>query len=179
MNRVAIWNGGIVPVELRGENGAETRGNTEFNPYFDLGLLSEEVKEFYTAVANNDLVEMFDAYADMRFVWEGIEFKYGMIAYSYIADLELFEFNEKQFKNIRNYYWEHSNTAYNCLRRQLGHKFNDKLLDNLIDAVFSYVCDANEQKGTAKDEKGKTIKGTKWVNPADRIRQLLVSKGLL
>ena len=40
MNRVAIWNGGIVPVELRGKEGSDTRGNTEFNPVFDLGLLS-------------------------------------------------------------------------------------------------------------------------------------------
>jgi len=179
MNRVAIWNGGIVPLELRGEDGAATRGNTKFKPEFDLGLLSEEVREFYTAMANDDLVEMLDAYADMKFVWEGIEFKYGMIAYSYEADLELFEKTEKIFSLIRSYYYGHAHTTYNCLKIQLGHKFNEKLLDNLIDTVFSYVCDANEQKGTAKDEKGKTIKGDKWINPADRIRELLKSKRIL
>lgn len=179
MNRVAVWNGGIVPVALRGKDGAETRGNTEFNPSFDLGLLSEEVKEFYTAVANNDLVEMFDAYADMQFVWEGIEFKYGMIAYSYKADLELFAYNEKMFKMITSYYYGHKNKAYLTIREKMGTRYSEKLFENLTDTIFGYVCDANEQKGTAKDEKGKTIKGPKWVNPADRIRQLLFSKGLL
>lgn len=175
MNRVAIWNGGAVPMEL----GGGTRGNTEFNPSFDLGLLSEEVKEFYTAVANDDLVEMFDAYADMRFVWEGIGFKYGMIAYSYAADLELFANNEKMFNMIGSYYYGHRHTAYQAIKEKMGTKYSEKLFENLTDTIFEYVCEANEQKGTEKDEKGKTIKGPKWVNPADRIRKLLVSKGLL
>lgn len=175
MNRVAKWNGGPVPKEL----GGGTRGNTEFKPEFDLGLLSEEVKEFYTAVANSDLVEMFDAYADIRFVWEGIRFKYGMIAYSYTADLELFEYNEKMFKLMREYCEEHMFRAYMCIKEALGTKFSETVFTSLTDTIFSYVCDANEQKGTEKDEKGKTIKGPKWINPADRIRQLLRSKGIL
>lgn len=175
MNRVAVWNGGVVPKEL----GGGTRGNTEFKPEFDLGLLSEEVKEFYTAVANKDIVEMLDAYADMRFVWEGIEFKYGMVAYSYDADLVAFERNEKMFDMIRSYYYGHCHTAYKSIKEALGNKFSETLFETLTDTVFNFVCEANEQKGTDKDEKGKTIKGPKWVNPADRIRHLLFSKGLL
>lgn len=176
MSRVAKWNGGPVPEEL----GGGTRGNTEFKPAFDLGLLSEEVREFYLAMANEDLIEMFDAYADMQFVYEGIEFKYGMIAYDYNAEnINLFFENEKAFSMIRSYYYGHRHEAYKCIAKHLGVKYSEKLLDNLLDTVFNYVCEANEQKGTEKDEKGKTIKGPKWVNPAESIKKLLKSKGLI
>ena len=116
MRRVAIWNDGIVPKEL----GGGTRGNDTFKPTFDLALLSEEVKEFYKAMAKNDLVEMFDAVADMKFVWEGIEFKYGCTSYSYTASsLDEFYNNERAFNAIRSYYFGHFNTVCELLYKEV------------------------------------------------------------
>lgn len=182
MKRVAIWNDGPVPEEL----GGGTRGNDTFNFAFDLPLLSEEVKEFYKALANNDIVEMVDAYCDVRFVWEGIEFKYGCISYEY-NDYNNYKYlveHTQQFKALEVYYREHK---YKML--DLLDLFETNLYDNeyensydktlkLLDAAFDIVCTANEQKGTIKDANNKTMKGPKWVNPADSIKELLIANGV-
>lgn len=195
MMRVAIWNDGIVPVEL----GGGTRGNNEFKPGFDLGLLSEEVKEFYKAMANNDIVEMVDAYCDTRFVWEGIEFKYGMISYSYETnkDLAILDANMRAFDLLERYYEKHKykmwctlnklyseiditkSPAYIKAKHTALPAYAIKGLEEILEEAFIIVCEANEQKGTIKDSKGKTMKGPKWVNPADRIRALLVDEGII
>ncbi len=183
MRRVAIWNDGPVAEEL----GGGTRGNDKFNPTFDLALLSEEVKEFYKNLAKNDIVEMFDAVADMKFVWEGIAFKYGCVDYSYTAfNLNSFYENEKAFISIRSYYFGHYHTATEELCNYImlltcatDSEATYNLTLDTINEVFDIVCEANEQKGTVKNADGKTMKGPKWVNPADRIKELLVDKGIL
>lgn len=178
MKRVAIWNDGPVPEDL----GGGTRGNNTFNFAFDLPLLSEEVKEFYKALANNDIVEMVDAYCDVRFVWEGIEFKYGCISYEYNDgnNWNLLNTNEQEFRALENYYRLHRYKMLDILETDLFGNTDDsdtKALD-LLDAAFNIVCEANEQKGTIKDANNKTMKGPKWVNPADSIRELLIANGV-
>lgn len=195
MMRVAIWNDGLVPDEL----GGGTRGNNEFKPGFDLGLLSEEVKEFYKAMANNDIVEMVDAYCDTRFVWEGIEFKYGMISYSYETnkDLAILDANMRAFELLERYYERHKykmwcilnkiyseidiskSPAYEKAKNTALPAYAIKGLEEILEEAFIIVCEANEQKGTRKDGKGKTMKGPKWVNPADRIKALLIEEGII
>lgn len=178
MKRVAIWNGGPVAEEL----GGGTRANTEFKPSFDLALLSEEVKEFYMALANDDLVEMIDAWCDMRFVFEGIQFKFGCIEYSYTAvSLDSFFENDKAMVGIVDYYSHHSGVARRLIEDELYKKQpheHDKVFQ-IFEKSFEFVCEANEQKGTVKDSKGKTMKGEKWQNPGARIYQLLISEGFL
>lgn len=179
MKRVAIWNDGPVPEEL----GGGTRGNNTFNFAFDLPLLSEEVKEFYKALANNDIVEMVDAYCDVRFVWEGIEFKYGCISYDY-NDINNYKYlvdHTQQFKALKLYYREHEYKMLDLLDPELfsiesDNSYNKTLA--LLDAAFDIVCTANEQKGTIKDTNNKTMKGPKWVNPADSIKELLIANGV-
>lgn len=179
MKRVAIWNAGFVPEDL----GGGTRGNNTFNFAFDLPLLSEEVKEFYKALANNDIVEMVDAYCDVRFVWEGIEFKYGCISYDY-NDINNYKYlveHTQQFKAIELYYREHKYKMLELLETELYGIDSDtsytQTLD-LLDAAFNIVCVANEQKGTLKDDNDKTMKGPKWVNPAVSIALLLEDNGV-
>ena len=178
MKRVAIWNNGPVPEEL----GGGTRGNNTFNFAFDLPLLSEEVKEFYKALANNDIVEMVDAYCDVRFVWEGIEFKYGCISYEYNDgnNWNFFNTKEQEFRALESYYKQHKYKMLYLLETELYGRINkapEQTLD-LLDAAFNIVCEANEQKGTIKDANNKTMKGPKWVNPADSIRELLIANGV-
>ena len=178
MKRVAIWNDGPVPEEL----GGGTRGNNTFNFAFDLPLLSEEVKEFYKALANNDIVEMADAYCDVRFVWKGIEFKYGCISYDY-NDINNYKYlveHTQQFKALELYYREHKYKMLGLLEIDLFGTTTDSYANtlNLLDAAFNIVCEANEQKGTIKDNNNKTMKGHKWVNPADSIRELLIANGV-
>ena len=178
MKRVAIWNNGPVPEEL----GGGTRGNNKFNFAFDLPLLSEEVKEFYKALANNDIVEMVDAYCDVRFVWEGIEFKYGCISYDYndVNNWNFLNTNEQEFMALECYNDKHKYKMLGILKTELfgntEESYNQTLA--LLDAAFVIVCEANEQKGTIKDANDKTMKGPNWVNPADSIRKLLVENGV-
>jgi len=178
MKRVAIWNDGPVPEELNGG----TRGNNTFNFAFDLPLLSEEVKEFYKALANNDIVEMVDAYCDVRFVWEGIEFKYGCISYDYndVNNWNFLATNEQEFRAIYNYHQNHKYKMLDLLETELYGRINETYEQTftLLDAAFNIVCEANEQKGTIKDDNNKTMKGPKWVNPADSIRELLIANGV-
>ena len=180
MNRVAIWNGGIVPVELRGKDGSATRGNTEFNPVFDLGLLSEEVVEFYTNLALNDIVEMIDAYCDMQFVWEGIKFKYGMIKYDYTNEnnIKLLKENTEAYYAIGSYYDTNEAQVYGCLIDYFKAVHKETFLQAILDTHYIFVCEANELKGTAKDDKGKTIKGKNWIDPGIRLKELLNKKGI-
>lgn len=178
MKRVAIWNDGPVPEEL----GGGTRGNNKFNFAFDLPLLSEEVKEFYKALANNDIVEMVDAYCDVRFVWEGIEFKYGCISYEYndVNNWNLLNTNEQEFRAISNYHHNYKYKMLDLLETELFGITEDSYEKTLklLDAAFNIVCEANEQKGTIKDANNKTMKGPKWVNPAESIRWLLRDNGV-
>ena len=167
--RVAKWNDGPVPVEL----GGGTRNNNVCNPPFDLALNTEEIKEFYKALVNSDLVEMVDAYADTKFVYYGILYKLGNLTTSYKA------INIDSFKKIVE------DTIYNLkyIRMQLESMYQIlytfKIYTDILDKAFDIVCDANEQKGTVKNEYGKTIKGSKWVNPAESIKELLERNGLL
>lgn len=185
MKRVAIWNGGVVPEAL----GGGSRENTVFNPIFDLGLLSEEVVEFYDWMSKDNVVEMFDAYCDMKFVYEGIEFKYGMIKYDYetVTNFETLATNTKAMDDISNYYDYHSSVAfrelYNLVEatisrcNALSERTHEKT-QRVIDLCFDAVCAANEQKGTVKI-KGKTAKGENWVNPAETIEAILIREGIL
>ena len=167
--RVAKWNDGPVPVEL----GGGTRNNNVCNPPFDLALNTEEIKEFYKALVNSDLVEMVDAYADTKFVYYGILYKLGNLTTSYKA------INIDSFKKIVE------DTIYNLkyIRMQLESMYQIlytfEIYTDILDKAFDIVCDANEQKGTVKNEYGKTIKGSKWVNPAEAIKELLERNGLL
>lgn len=175
MKRVAVWNGGPVAKEL----GGGTRGNVKFNPSFDIALLSEEVKEFYLHLANNDIVEMIDALCDMKFVYEGIMFKYGMLSYSYTAaNMNTFKENADAFAAITDYYNYHFNLADQEIDKELysraGELFGEfDVFYRIKSRSYDAVCTANEQKGTAKDENGKTMKGPKWVNPADTIKAII------
>lgn len=185
MKRVAIWNGGVVPEAL----GGGSRENKVFNPVFDLGLLSEEVVEFYDWMAKDNIVEMFDAYCDMKFVYEGIEFKYGMINYDYetVTNFETLAINTAAMKAISRYYDYHSNRTYGELynlveatihRHNSHNESTHAKTGRVIDLCFNAVCTANEQKGTVK-VKGKTIKGDMWVNPAGTIHAILVKEGII
>lgn len=181
MRRVAIWNDGLVPEEL----GGGTRGNNTFNFNFDIALLSEEVKEFYKALANDDIVEMVDAYCDARFVMDGIDFKFGCISYEYNDVNNFFMLREDLDKMdmIERYYRKHRYP----MQEQIYYKFFNNDTDDMeqwakthliLDAAFNLVCEANEQKGTARDSNNKTIKGPKWVNPAESIKALLIANDI-
>jgi predicted HAD superfamily Cof-like phosphohydrolase len=51
------------------------RGNTEYYPVLEGGMLDEELDEFLDAYNNNDIVEQADALADIIFVAVGALYK--------------------------------------------------------------------------------------------------------
>ena len=167
--RVAKWNGGAVPEEL----GGGSRENTKANPPFDLGLITEEIKEFYIALANDDLVEMVDAYCDVKFVYLGIVFKVGCTTASYTAiDIN----NHLKLVNDSEEVLSYANRQMSAMRLILS---DFCITNRILQQAFDIVCEANDQKGTIKDDKGKTMKGPKWVNPAETIKQLLIQYNVI
>lgn len=169
--RVARWNGGPVPEEL----GGGTRGNNNCNPAFDLALNTEEIKEFYKAMAREDIVEMVDAYADTLFVYYGILYKLGNLSTSYSAiNIDVFKKTVDDTIVTLNYVRNHLESMFAIMGAKYG--ITNK---TILDKAFDIVCEANEQKGTAKDQHGKTMKGPKWVNPAETIKQLLIDEGII
>lgn len=169
--RVARWNDGPVPEEL----GGGTRGNDNCKPAFNLALNTEEIKEFYKAMAKEDIVEMVDAYADTLFVYYGILYKLGNLTISYTA-VEIDAFKKAVDDTIFtiNYVRNHLESMFVIMGAKYG--ITNK---TILDKAFDIVCEANEQKGTAKDQHGKTMKGPKWVNPAETIKQLLIDEGII
>lgn len=166
--RVAIWNGGPVSTEL----GGGSRENTQFKPDFDLALLMEEVSEFYQALARKDLVEMVDALCDVEFVMEGIKFKFGMLQCEYkpkdgASNIIMIQNAMTSFNTIEQYYYQHKNIMMSHLVSEY------KITEAIMRSCFTAVVNANAQKTTKKDQKGKTMKGPKWSNPADKIKEIL------
>ena len=167
--RVAKWNDGLVPEEL----GGGTRNNNVCNPPFDLALNTEEIKEFYKALVNGDLVEMVDAYADTKFVYYGILYKLGNLTTNYdAADIDSFKKTVEDTIYILKYIRMQLESMYQIL-------YTFEVYTDVLNKAFDIVCEANEQKGTVKNEYGKTIKGAKWVNPAEAIKKLLDMNGLI
>ena len=169
--RVARWNGGPVPEEL----GGGTRGNDNCNPAFDLALVTEEIKEFYKALARQDIVEMVDAYADTLFVYYGILYKLGNLSTSYSAiSIDVFKKTVDDTIITLNYARNQLESMFTILAA--AYKITNK---TILDKAFDIVCEANEQKGTTKDQYGKTMKGPKWVNPAESIAIMLKEEGVI
>ena len=171
LERVARWNDGPVPEEL----GGGTRGNDNCNPAFDLALVTEEIKEFYKALARQDVIEMVDAYADTLFVYYGILYKLGNLSTSYAAmNIDVFKKTVDDTIFALDYTRNQLETMFSILAA--AYQITDKAI---LDKAFDIVCEANEQKGTTKDQYGKTMKGPKWVNPAESIAIMLKEEGVL
>lgn len=131
-----------------------------FNPALQTAMLTEESREFYTAYAEDNIVDMIDAYCDFVFVLRGAQ-----------ASLIATDFGED---------YQAYRTALDIVNGATNQGF--MLLEilckvcpigpNDIEECFNYVIDANDAKPRDK-KSGKIIKGDAWVDPKIRIKMLI------
>jgi len=146
-NEVAKWN--------------YDRNLIGFETGFEMKLLSEEVREGYTAIAQNDIVELLDAIADVEFVYNGTVFKFGMSSL-YPSSIE----------PITNYVEHHLARLVSSARDMLPDIPKDKFY-KLLEDVNAIVIEANNTKPNKKNKDGKNIKGSSFVEPQDKIAELV------
>ncbi len=146
-NRVASWN--------------FTRGLDYWDSNLSVKILSEEVREFWTAYANKSIIDMLDAYADVRFVLEGRVFLFGIHNWKSIEELTkgvaeyniLISYAETQMSNI------------------LGILHGIGFREHHLDDIFNIVCYANDKKHAEKNGDGKITKGPDWYKPEGKIEE--------
>ena len=146
-HRVASWN--------------FTRGLDYWASDLSVKILSEEVREFWTAYANKSIIDMLDAYADVRFVFEGRVFLFGIHNWKSLEELArgsadydiLVRYADNQMSHIMN------------ILNGMGFR------DHHLDAVFEIVCDANDKKHAEKNGDGKITKGPDWYKPEGKIEE--------
>ena len=152
------------------------RNDLKFDPDLESDMLSEESKEFMEAYKKfltesllpafqiKVLVDMIDAYCDYYFVATGTKAKIGMNNHC---------FKYKEATSLLYLMDNQLGFMYNILNDILGNNTYDILMKSL-----GYVIEANETKPTKRDEKGKVVKGDKWIDPKDKIEKLLLEKGI-
>ncbi len=125
------------------------RNNLDLNSKLEIEMIMEEVKEYYEA---DTFIDRLDAVADIIFVAVGTYTKatknFHLVQDNYLAPLEmvLTDF-------VGRYEVEGINVEITAV----------------ITEVLNIVIDANERKGTNKDENGKIIKPDDFISPEDTI----------
>jgi len=146
-----------------------TRNSLAFDPNLEVVMLREEASEFYMS---STLVDRIDAYCDFLFVSVGTRAKFGATKAvdcktDWVEMKELFEwitFTLNEMKAI----------LIDELECNSGILVN---WEHVLDTVFlDIVVNANEAKGTEKDENGKVKKGPDYKKPEAEIERVLNEK---
>lgn len=132
------------------------RDNTYFNWNTEEAMLDEEVKEFYEALKNDNIVDMIDAYCDIKFVLCGSIFK---INYN---SLDITDYPISRYDDVLDSMEDIIRLAFKLQNKALGY--------NQLDEAFDFVCTANATKGTTKVN-GKITKPVDFVGPEAQIKQ--------
>lgn len=143
--RVARWNI---------DRGNEFKGFTLEKDMFD-----EEHMEFVEAFKKENLIDMIDAWADMKFVLEGTKWKLfekGITGNGHVNDCEeIIDTAERFIENILEKYDPSLSFYAGC------------------DKFFENVVEANMQKGKEKTPEGKIKKPKGFIPPEKRHQQTL------
>lgn len=146
------------------------RNFTEVKPEVDKRILYEEIDEIHIAqkkldktIANvltkeayqSDLffeaqAELIDAYCDTFFVLLGIA--------------------------ARCYYHKHEIPSDYLLDVFYETRSIPTHIQSILPRCFDKVCDANDTKPTQKDETGKIMKGSEWIDPKCEIKKIILSQ---
>jgi hypothetical protein len=138
------------------------RNSLNWSPNLETKMLSEEANEFFMA---DNLVDRLRECADFMFVLIGSRAKY--YAQSHRAYYEVGNRHE-DFRRFERW----AEDVFDGMRTALGEEIKDyHKIDKLLAKVLEAVVDANDLKGTERDETGKIQKGTKYVSPVERIME--------
>lgn len=157
---MAVFNNGV-KFGYRVANWNITRGLDYWASDLSTKILSEEVREFWLAYTNKSIVDMLDAYADVRFVYEGRMFLFAVHKWNSIEELTK---AKADFDILMDY-------AASQMHAMLMILDNIGLRQHHLDDIFSIVCDANDKKHSEKNGDGKITKGPDWYKPEGKIEE--------
>lgn len=151
------------------------RNNLKFDIDLETQMLTEEAQEFYQA---ETLVDRIDAWCDFIFVGTGTIIKYLAVKSKCFADqkemVEQVDFLSSWMEHQRMQMVELLTEEVSDIWPKMHHSEED-LLDELLRKCLDIVIDANEKKGTTKDENGKVIKHPDFQKP-EKILDALLKK---
>lgn len=144
------------------------RNNLKFDPALEAKMLSEEAREFFTAL---NLVERCREAADFTFVMVGTLSKYYA---QQRQDASEICFSHAHFLEFRR--WMEDTNA--IIRATLENEFEAlgfgaKDVNYVQDVCLRYVLEANRAKNAEKNAEGKVQKGANYVSPSEKIDAFL------
>lgn len=148
------YNVPVAETVQRIEKWNEDRGMTDFDPQLEVRLISEETVELLTAT---NLPNLLKELADLTFVGTGTMYK--------DKELVMEDYLNATFDLV-------SDIVYTYPEMELLQEYDDQGID-IASACVSIVTEANELKGSEKDENGKVVKGPNYVNPEHTITKML------
>ena len=153
--RILAWN--------RGRNGFE------FDMDLEISMLKEELREFLNSAS---LYNMLREYADFLFVYTGSNAKYMAAKFNTV---EGFVQQREKWAEVQSWARDAMEAMKQILVFQLsiyGLDPDTQILE-VFDRCLEAVVEANENKGTEKDESGKIKKGPNYVPPEETIQEIL------
>ena len=148
------------------------RNGLKFNIDLESQMLTEEANEFYMA---EHLVDKVDAWADFVFVGVGTVAKWLAVKVKAFEDLEDYS---QWMETVTDWMDYQRGTMLEMLLEDMatifpGVRHNTSLFEDILNQALIIVVDANEQKGTEKDENGKVKKPEGFIRPETRLNVLL------
>lgn len=164
------------PVILRILQWNKKRNDLKFNIELEAAMLSEEANEFFTA---DTLVDRLDAYADFVFVGVGTIYKHLATKHKYFAGIEA-DYDQvsiltEWMQTVREQMLELISLEILSIDPKCTYKDED-IITNILNATLEIVMDANEKKGTERDEQGKVKKPEGFIKPEATIHKMLCEK---
>ncbi len=144
------------------------RNALEFNISLEIKMLHEECREFYMA---NSVVERLQEFSDFLFVWTGTTAKYGAMQ---LDDVHTFKQFNEMMAELRTWVDEQVNQMSSILNKELqSMELDEQQFSEVVNGAMEAVIEANENKGTEKDDNGKVKKGSNYVHPKEKIESIL------
>jgi|GEM_PF-4173573 len=139
----------------------KVRNNLEFKPQLERIMILEEIREYIEA---DNFIDKTDAMCDIVFVALG---SFAKISYNpFGADQKPLSFDDVIPMDTIDFLFA------DFYGQALSHGIDNNAVLGYFNECFKAVVEANEQKGTKKDENGKVIKPKDFVPPEARIEKI-------
>ena len=144
------------------------RNGLKFNIDLEVKLLQEESSEFMTA---NTLVERVQEFSDFLFVYTGTVAKYSAVTFN---KADSFQNLFQKMAEVQTWAEERMSMMSRMVVKELELlRADEDQINNILFGALKAVVEANEAKGTEKDENGKVVKGPDYVSPVTAIQTLI------
>lgn len=154
-------------------NWNRVRNGLEFDPNLEVRMLTEEAHEFFHAEC---LEEQIREFADFMFVLTGTIAKFYSTKYdSAILLTQNFQHFNMLMEWAAQVRAEMFDTMLSTIEEtvDVDGEIAEDMLKLIVGQALEIITEANEKKGTEKDEHGKIVKGPDYVAPDGLIKGMV------